>query len=129
MNQTVLSWLCLLGAALSEMAWTYSLKYLSVAGLKALRWSTLFRLDGGLPILFPWLAYIAFGLITSVLLAVAMRTVPTALAFAIWMAGSLLFIKLADVVWLKAGWTISELFFGGVIIVGIIGFKLVGPTA
>ncbi len=129
MNQTVLSWLCLLGAAFSEMAWTYSLKYLSVSGLKALRWSTFYRFDGGLPILFPWLAYVVFGLITSVLLAIAMRTVPTALAFAVWMAGSLIFIKLADVVWLKAGWTLSELFFGGVIIVGIIGFKLVGSTA
>lgn len=128
MNQIVLSWLCLLGAAFSEMAWTYSLKYLGVSGFKALRWSTFFRFDGGLPILFPWLAYVVFGLITSVLLAVSMRTVPTALAFAVWMAGSLLFIKLADVVWLKAGWTLSELFFGGVIIVGIIGFKLVGPS-
>ena len=128
MNQSVIAWLCLLGAAISETVWTYSLKYLDVAGLRTLRWSTFYRMDGGLPILIPWIAYAVFGVVISVLLAVAMRTIPTALAFAVWMAGSLIFIKLADVIWLKAGWSYAEVFFGAVIIAGIIGFKLAGPT-
>lgn len=74
-------------------------------------------------VLLPWIAYVAFGVITSVLLAVAMRTIPTATAFAVWMAGSLIFLKLTDVFWLKAGWSATEVFFGFVIIVGIIGLK------
>lgn len=128
MDQTVLSWLCLLGAAFSEMAWTFSLKYLNLMGLKTLRWTTFYRMDGGLPILVPWVAYVVFGVVISVLLAVAMRTIPTALAFAVWMASSLIFIKLAEVIWLKADWSLGEVFFGCVIIAGIIGFKLTNPV-
>lgn len=110
------------------MAWTYSLKYLDVDGLRTLRWSTFYRMDGGLPILIPWIAYAVCLVLISVLLSVAMRTIPTALAFAVWMAGSLIFVKLADVLWFKADWSYAEVFFGAVIIAGIVGFKLAGPT-
>ena len=128
MNQSLLAWLCLLGAAFCEMAWTYSLKYLDLSALKTLRWSTFYRLDGGMIVLLPWIAYVAFGVVNSVLLAVAMRTIPTAMAFAVWMAGSLIFLKLTDVFWLKAGWSVTEVFFGFVIIVGIVGLKWAGST-
>lgn len=128
MKHIIVSWLCLLGAAFCEMAWTYSVKYLNLSALKTLRWSTLYRLDGGVPILLPWLAYFAFGIINTVLLAIAMRSIPTATAFAVWMAGSLIMVKLADVFWLKAGWTMTEVFFGFVIIVGIVGLKWANST-
>jgi quaternary ammonium compound-resistance protein SugE len=124
MNQSALAWLYLLGAAFCEMAWTYSLKYIDVPALKTLHWATLFRADGGLPVLLPWLGYFAFGIINSVLLAIAMRTIPTATAFAVWMAGSLIFMKLADVFWQKMGCSLTEVFFGVLIIVGIVGLKL-----
>lgn len=124
MSQNGLSWLYLLGAAVCEMAWTYSLKFVRVTDLKTLNWTALFRPDGGLPILGPWIGYIVFGIINSVLLAMAMRTIPTATAFAVWMAGTLVLIKFVDTFWFKEGWSLTELFFILLITVGIMGLKI-----
>ncbi|WP_317165912.1 DMT family transporter [Spirosoma arboris] len=127
-KQSILSWLYLLGAAACEMAWTYSLKYISWDDLKSMRWATFYRLDGGLPVLLPWLAYVVFGIVNTLMLAAAMRTISTTTAFAVWMAVSLVFIKAADIIWLKISWSWSELFFILVITVGIIGLRMVGPA-
>ena len=128
MTQNTLSWLYLIGAAVCMTAWTYSLKYLSWDDLKMLRWATFYRPDGGLPVLLPWVAYVLFGIVNTVLLAIAMRTIPTTTAFAVWTALSLVFLKAADVFWLKISWSWTELFFILLIAVGIVGLKLVGPT-
>ncbi|WP_093829853.1 DMT family transporter [Spirosoma endophyticum] len=125
---TMLSWLYLIGAAACQTAWMYSLKYISLDGLKTLRWTTFYRLDGGLPALLPWLAYVVFGIVNTVLLASAMRTIPTTTAFAVWMASTLVFLKAADVLWLKMNWSWTEFFFIVLITIGIVGLKLAGPT-
>ena len=127
-TQTTLSWLYLIGAAACEMAWMYSLKYMRWDALKSLRWDTFYRADVGLPVLLPWIAYVVFGIVNTVLLAIAMRTIPTTTAFAVWMALTLVFLKAADVFWLKISWSWSELFFILLITVGIIGLKFVGPV-
>jgi quaternary ammonium compound-resistance protein SugE len=124
----MLSWLYLVGAAACQTAWMYSLKYISLDGLKALRWATFYRPDGGLPVLLPWLAYVFFGIINTVLLASAMRTIPTTTAFAVWMASTLVFLKASDVFWLKITWSWTEFFFILLITIGIIGLKVVGPS-
>ena len=129
MNQNALSWLYLLGAAVGQMAWTYLLKFISVADLKTLNWTTLHRLDGGLPILAPLIGYNIFGIINSILLAMAMRTIPTTTAVAIWMAGSLVVIKIVDIFWFKEAWSFTELFFILLIAAGIVGLKLVSPAS
>lgn len=126
--QSILSWLYLLGAAACEMIWTYALKYMQWDALKSLRWSTFYRLNGGLPVLLPWVAYVIFGIATTLMLAAAMRTVSTTTAFAVWTAVTLVFVKAADVLWLKLSWSWSEVFFLVLITVGIIGLKLVGPA-
>ncbi len=123
MNQNALSWLYLLGAAVGQMAWTYSLKFISVADLKTLNWTTLHRLDGGLLILAPLIGYNVFGIINSILLAMAMRTIPTTTVISLWMAGSLVVIKFVDVFWFKETWSFTELFFILLITVGILGLK------
>lgn len=128
MKQTTLSWLCLLGAAFCEMAWTYSLKFLQWTELKSLRWNTFYRADGGLPILAPWICYFVFGIVNTVLLAWAMRTISTSTAFAVWTALTLVVIKVVDVLWLKAGWSWAELLFIGMITGGIVGLKLVASS-
>ncbi|AUD02280.1 DMT family transporter [Spirosoma pollinicola] len=127
-TQTTLSWLYLVGAAACEMAWMYALKYMRWDDLKTLRWNTFYTLDTGLPILLPWVAYVVFGIINTVLLAIAMRTIPTTTAFAVWMALTLVFLKAADVFWLKTSWSWTELFFILLITVGIIGLKIAGPV-
>lgn len=125
---TMLSWLYLVGAAACQTAWMYSLKYISVDSLKALRWTTFYRLDGGLPALLPWLAYVGFGIVNTVLLASAMRSIPTTTAFAVWMASTLVFLKIADVFWLKINWSWTEFFFIVLITIGIVGLKIAGST-
>jgi quaternary ammonium compound-resistance protein SugE len=129
MNQNALSWLFLLGAAVCQMAWVYSLKLIRVADLKTLHWNTLYQLNEGLSVLGPWIAYVVFGIANSVLLGMALRTIPTTTAFAVWMASSLVMIKLVDVVWFKEGWSFSELFFILLITVGIIGLKFFSSTS
>ncbi|GAB3770952.1 quaternary ammonium compound efflux SMR transporter SugE [Spirosoma horti] len=127
-TQTALSWIYLIGAAACEMAWMYSLKYLQWDALKSLRWDTFYRADLGWPILLPWIAYVFFGIVNTILLAIAMRTIPTTTAFAVWMALTLVFLKAADVFWLKLSWSWSELLFILLITIGIIGLKFVGPV-
>ncbi len=124
MAQNTLSWLCLLGASLCQSAWTYTLKWMQIPTVTGLRWATFYQLDGGLLVIGHWIGYVLFGILNSVLLSVAMRTIATPTAFAVWMAMSLVVIKLIDVVWLKQGSSLAELFFIFVIIVGIIGLKL-----
>ncbi|ADB41417.1 DMT family transporter [Spirosoma linguale] len=128
MKENTLSWLYLIGAAACEMAWMYALKYMRWDELKALRWATFYKPDVGLPTLLPWLAYVVFGIVNTVLLAIAMRTIPTTTAFAVWMALTLVFLKATDVLWLKISWSWAELFFILLITIGIIGLKVVGPV-
>jgi quaternary ammonium compound-resistance protein SugE len=128
LSQSLLSWLYLIGAALSQTGWAYSMKYIQWEALKALRWSTFYRPDVGLPALLPWAGYVVFGIVNTVLLAAAMRTIPTTTAFAVWMALTLIFLKAADVMWLKLGWSWSELFFILLITISIVGLKLSGPA-
>lgn len=106
----------------------YSLKYMRLDDLKTLRWDTFYRSDGSLPALLPWLGYVFFGIVNTVLLTIAMRTISTTTVFAVWMALTLVFLKSADVFFLKMSWSWSELFFIMLITIGIVGLKLVGPT-
>ena len=76
----------------------------------------------------PVVAYVVFGIVNTVLLAISMRTIPTTTAFAVWMALTLVFLKAADVLWLKLNWSWSELLFILLIAVGIVGLKMAGPV-
>ena len=124
MEQNTIAWLCLLGAGLYQSAWTYSLKFMRITDVKELQWTTFYQLNGGLLVIGPWVGYILFGILNSVLLSIAMRSIATSVAFAIWMALSLVSIKLIDVFWLKQSSSHAELFFIGLITIGIIGLKL-----
>lgn len=128
MKSTLLPWLSLVAAALCQMGWTLSLKFLRWSELATLRWSTFYKPGEGLTVLGPLLGYIVFGIINTVLLTVAIRTIPLTTAFAVWTALSLVFIKSIDVLWLKAGWSWAELFFLLLIGVGIVGLKVVSPA-
>jgi quaternary ammonium compound-resistance protein SugE len=126
MQSNLLSWICLIGAGLCQMAWTYSLKFVQLTGLKTLRWSN--AGSEGWAVLGPWLGYIVFGALNSILLSIAMRTISTTTTFAVWMALSLVCIKAGDIFWFQARWSLSELLFIGLIAVGIVGLKMVSPA-
>jgi quaternary ammonium compound-resistance protein SugE len=107
------------------MAWTYSLKFVQLNGLKTLRWSNVG--SEGWAVLGPWLGYIVFGALNSILLSIAMRTISTTTTFAVWMALSLVCIKAGDILWFRASWSLAELLFIGLIAIGIVGLKMVSP--
>ena len=121
MNQNTVSWLCLLGAGLCQSAWTYSLKFMRT---DITLWTKFHQLNEVWLLIGPWLGYSLFGILNSVLLSLAMRTIATPTAFAVWMALSLIGIKLIDVFWLNQRSSYTELFFILLITVGIVGLKL-----
>lgn len=114
-----MAWIALLLAAACQTAWTYSLKYADFNALLSLRIT--------LPVLGPILINIVSGLANVFFLNIAFKHLPLTTAFGIWTAGTLVFIKLADVLFLKAPWSFAELCFVGLLAVAIIGLKLSAP--
>lgn len=115
-----MAWIALLLAAVCQTIWTYSLKYADFNALASLRFT--------LPVLGPVLLNIVSGLANVFFLNLAFRYVPLTTAFGVWTAGTLVFIKLADVLFLKAPWSLAELFFVGLLAVAIIGLKFSAPN-
>ncbi len=114
----LLPWLSLVGAALCQTAWTLSLKLLRWSDLTTPQWPSAVG---------PLLGYIGFGIINTILLAVAIRTISLTTTFAVWTALTLAFIKCVDVIWLQAGWSWTELAFLLLIAIGIVGLKVAAP--
>ncbi len=114
-----MAWIALFLAAACQTVWTYSLKYADFNALLSLRFS--------LTVLGPILINIASGLANVFFLNMAFRYVSLTTAFGVWTAATLVLIKLVDVVFLKAPWSFTELFFVGLLAVAIIGLKLAAP--
>lgn len=110
-------------AAACEAAWTFSLKLMRFNDLKKLNVSTTLNLSVSLPIILPFVGYIVFGLINIYFFSQAIKQLPMAMAFAVWTAISLIFIKLAEMLFLKQPISIPEAFFIIQIMTGIIGLK------
>jgi quaternary ammonium compound-resistance protein SugE len=118
-----LAWIFLIIAAACEAAWTFSLKLMKFNDLKKLNVSTTLNLSVSLPIILPFVGYIVFGLINIYFFSQAIKQLPMAMAFAAWTAVSLIFIKLAEMLFLKQPISIPEAFFIIQIMTGIIGLK------
>jgi len=112
-------------ASICEVFWTYSLKFMVFKDLKLLRFTNFFKVHEGLPILAPFLGYLAFGFLNIVLFSQAIKTIPTATAFGVWTAATLIFLKLADTFYFHQKTSFLEVLFLILIFVGIIGLKLV----
>ena len=124
-----MAWLYLIIAASCETAWTFCLKFMKFSDLKTLRFLNFYRWDGGLPFLLPFIGYIAFGLANIYFFSMAIKQVPTAMAFAVWTATTLIFIKIAELVFLKQHISFPEIFFMLLIMVGILGLKIYAVQA
>ena len=118
-----MAWIFLIIAAACEAAWTFSLKLMKFNDLKKLNVSTALNLTVSLPIILPFVGYIVFGLINIYFFSQAIKQLPMAMAFAVWTAISLIFIKLAEMLFLKQPISIPEAFFIIQIMTGIIGLK------
>lgn len=116
-------WIYLLIAAFFESLWTFSLKFLSLSAItSSFKENALFTKEFGMEVL-PLIAYIIFGAINIYYLSLAMKSIPTTTAIAVWMASSLIFTKLVDVFFFKSDVNLMEMFFIGLIVVGIVGLK------
>ncbi|MBD2770189.1 hypothetical protein IC235_20070 [Hymenobacter sp. BT664] len=116
-------WIYLVVASLFEVAWTYSLKSLSIQKIRALDWLHLHQQPGELLTLVPLLGYIAFGVGNVVFLSLAMRQIPTATAYATWMALAVVGLRIVDSVILKQPFSLMHLLYTSMIIAGVLGLR------
>ena len=117
------AWLYLLIASVMEVCWNYSLKYTSVAKIKAIDWSRLFANSTGILTLLPAIGYVIFGVANVFFFSKALNVIPASTAFAIWMGMALVGIKIVDTLVLKEAFQWAHVFYIGCILVGIIGLK------
>jgi quaternary ammonium compound-resistance protein SugE len=54
-----------------------------------------------------------------------MKTIPTSMAFAVWTAVSMIFIKIIDLLFFHDKLSLIEFFFLALIMIGIIGLKMI----
>ena len=106
-----------------EVCWNYSLKYTSVAKIKAIDWSQFFASSEGVLTLLPAIGYVGFGVANVFFFSKALNVIPASTAFAIWMGIALVGIKIVDTLVLKEAFQWVHVFYIGCILVGIIGLK------
>jgi quaternary ammonium compound-resistance protein SugE len=119
-----LAWIYLVLAASCETAWTFCLKFMKFSDLKTLRFINFYRWQGGLPVLIPFIGYLAFGVANIYLFSLAIKQLPTATAFAVWTAATLILIKAAELVFFQQRISWPEIFFMMLIMIGILGLKV-----
>jgi len=118
-----MAWIYLFIASVFEIAWTFSLKFLDFKKIGAIRWPTFFSNRQHLLVLAPLLGYIFFGLANVFFFSLSVKQIPTSTALAVWMGVALIGVKLVDVSLFKEPWHPMQLFYLGLIVVGIIGLK------
>lgn len=74
--------------------------------------------------LIPFIGYILFGIANIYLFSLAIKQLPTAVAFAVWTAATLIFIKIAELIFFKQHISFVEIFFMLMIMAGILGLKI-----
>jgi len=92
--------------------------------LKSLRFTNFYKWTEGLPILLPFLGYIVFGLFNIWLFSMAIKQIPTAMAFATWTATTLILLKIVELAYFHQRISFAEVFFMMLIMAGIIGLKI-----
>lgn len=118
-----MAWLYLFFAAIFEMAWTFSLRFMSVKKLKAVHWKTLFLQTGNWAILWPFAGYVVFGLGNVYCISIAMKDIPASTALAVWMGTALIGVKLVEILFLKQAYDWYQFIYIGLILAGIVGLK------
>jgi len=104
---SVRHWLSLLLSGALEVGWIVSLKMMN-------------GFSGGLPLL----GYALFGLGASVFLSVALRTIPMATAYAVWVGVSVVGASAVDVAVFKQPWSAFRGVCAILIVAGACGLKL-----
>jgi quaternary ammonium compound-resistance protein SugE len=104
---TARPWLSLLLSGAFEVGWIVSLKAMD-------------GLSRGLPLL----GYAVFGLGASVFLSLALKSIPLATAYAVWMGVSVIGTVLVDAAVFKQPWTVFRGVCAILIVAGACGLKI-----
>jgi quaternary ammonium compound-resistance protein SugE len=115
-------WFYLTIAAIFEVCWTYSLKYMDLKKINTLSFKLLFTPYQS-SIIGPIAGYILFGLGNIFFFSLAMKVIPPSIAFAVWMAITLIGLKCTDTFFFKESFSILDTFYILLIIIGIIGLN------
>lgn len=119
-----MAWIYLILAATLETCWMFSLKFLAFSKFKLLTFQN-FITPEGLMIWLPLAGYILFGTANVYCFSMAMKSIPSAIAFTIWTAMSITFIKIVEVTFFKGTTSALEIVFLGMILIGMVGLKVV----
>lgn len=105
------------------MAWTL----LVLAGLFEIAWAVGLKYSEGFTRLWPSVATIAAMLVSMVLLALAMRTLPMGTAYAVWVGiGAVGTVIFGIALWSEPV-NAARMISVGLIVVGVIGLKFATP--
>lgn len=118
-----MAWFYLFLASLFEIAWTFSLKFLSVKKFKAIKWGSFFGESSNWMALAPFIGYVVFGLANIYFFSQAMKDIPASTALAVWMGTALVGVKLVEIIFFKTPYDLWQFFYIGLILVGIVGLK------
>ncbi|MBL7788934.1 MAG: hypothetical protein JNL75_03770 [Chitinophagales bacterium] len=119
----MIAWISVMLASLCETLWASSLKFLNFRHIKIrLRRNGFFSQKFGIAFL-PLCTYIIFGILNMVFLTMALKTIPLAICYAVWMGLALLLQAMIDVFYFKENISLRQIGFLLLILVGIIGLQ------
>ena len=118
-----MAWIYLFIASVFEIAWTFSLRFLSVKKLKALHWQGFFSRWENWAVLAPFVGYVIFGLGNIYFFSQAMKDIPASTALAVWMGTALIGVKFVEIVFSKTPYDWQQFVYMGFILIGIVGLK------
>ena len=119
----MLPWLFILIAAVSESGWIYSLKFIELKKILALRPALLIADISQGKALIPLALYILFGIGNIYFFSLAMKSIPAPIAFAVWMGMAIVFTNLLDVFVFHQSYNLQQFFFTVLLLVGIAGLR------
>lgn len=118
-----MAWLFLFIAAIFETAWTFSIKYMNFGALKTVKLQSFYDPHAGLFVILPFIGYVVFGIGNIYFFSLGIKQVPTAIAYAVWTACTIVLIKLSEIIFLRQRISWAEVFFMLMIMGGIMGLR------
>jgi quaternary ammonium compound-resistance protein SugE len=119
----LLSWTYLFIAAGLEIVWVYCLKFMELKKIASIGFSGMLSNKQSMLLLIPVIGYAVTGVGNIIFFYLAMKQIPTSVAFAAWMAITLSGVKVIDTIVFKENISIIQYICFAMIILGIIGLK------
>jgi len=96
---------------------------MSFGALKTVKWQSFYEPHTDLAVILPFVGYVLFGIGNIYFFSLAIKQVPTAIAYAVWTACTLILIKLSEILFFRQRISFVEVFFMLMIMGGIMGLR------